>query len=222
MPKYSNETHSIALEGVASQLPLPSSKLGMCLEEAIQRRHSSRRLGRPEPAALAGLLWHACRVRQTGVDSWARPWTSASAPSAGGILACRVIVDSGDDEPWCYDPYCHAAVRLRKCCTASLDAARREVHDMVPECDGSVLYIISNSLAMAARYQHPESLQFRDSGALMTMLALCATSVGLGTCLLGHHGDHIVDALELDRREWSAVGAIAIGTITGSDAALDG
>jgi nitroreductase len=221
-PKQGNQSYSITIEGVVSPLPVPKSSLRMQLEDAINQRHSCRVLSSPDPAALAKLLWHACRVRKTGFDSWGRPWVSTPAPSAGGILASRVIVDPGLDVPWIYDPYRHAAVRLRAYQANSLGAARHEVRGMLPECNGSVLYIISNAIAIGTRYHHPESLQFRDSGATMMMLELCATSLGLGTCLLGHHGDYIVDALGLSKGEWLPMGAIAVGARGASGAALDG
>ncbi|MHB8355459.1 MAG: nitroreductase family protein [Vulcanimicrobiaceae bacterium] len=87
---------------------------------------------------------------------------------------------------------------------------RAESETMLPR-GTTILYIVSNIAALEARYKHCLSLAWRDAGALAGLLQLCATAMGLGSCILGFHGVRILDVMRMERDKWLAVGAIAIG-----------
>ena len=198
------------IEGERAALPIPSDRLEEQFGNILTRRRSVRAFTRgPGLSELSGLLWHACRVRDTGDDSGDTQWSSTAAPTAGGAVAYRIVVDLGDS-PWIYDPIAHNEIKPGKLRSEALLAQRREAFSIVSGTP-ALLYVIADIEALEGRYENPESLAWRDSGAVTTLLQLCATALGLSACILGIHGAGIIEALSLSHRKWLACGVIAVG-----------
>lgn len=66
---------------------------------------------------------------------------------------------------------------------------------------------------MSAFYTNPETLLFRDAGAILQSLSMAAAAYRVGFCPLGILGGEIVEALGMMNAELLPAGVAAIGTI---------
>ncbi|HWX23327.1 MAG TPA: hypothetical protein VN578_25775 [Candidatus Binatia bacterium] len=57
---------------------------------------------------------------------------------------------------------------------------------------GTVFWFVADFARSGAKYQNPESLVWRDSGALLATINLVAEGLGLNCCGLGVHEIHSV------------------------------
>ncbi|WP_186079065.1 nitroreductase family protein [Burkholderia gladioli] len=81
---------------------------------------------------------------------------------------------------------------------------------VLPSADGAFLILVADKARPNAAYDHPDSLIWRDAGALLQTLALAAESYELGFCPLGTLGGEVVSALP-SADQLMAVGVATIG-----------
>lgn len=72
--------------------------------------------------------------------------------------------------------------------------------ELLPEASGYGLVLVGDEGKVAAVYEHPSSLLWRDAGAVLQTIALVCTAYGLAFCPLGIEGQDAVDAVALPRR----------------------
>jgi hypothetical protein len=63
----------------------------------------------------------------------------------------------------------------------------REVDLCLEAHNGTVIWFVADLARSGARYRNPESLAWRDSGALLATLGFVAEGMGLECCGLGLH-----------------------------------
>jgi hypothetical protein len=71
----------------------------------------------------------------------------------------------------------------------------------------AVVFLVANLSRTLSRYPAGTSLVWRDAGVLLGLLHLCASDIGLGSCIAGMSGALPLDLPLVD------VGAIALGTV---------
>ncbi len=93
------------------------------------------------------------------------------------------------------------------------EATERFLHkcrQVVPAADGAFLVFVADKARPNVAYDHPDSLIWRDAGALLQTLALAAESYELGFCPLGILGGEVVRGLPT-ADQLMAVGVATIG-----------
>lgn len=161
--------------------------------------------------SLAALLRHTTMLRTRRLDGRFGEWESRSAPSAGGLHAIRILcLPLERDAPaGLYDQARHALLA-----SGSLVAARRlnkeSVLQLSGATSGTTLQLMADRAQYEACYSHPETLAWRDAGALSATAAFVATALGLEGIVLGRHGDDVLEAASL-APTFAAVGAIHLG-----------
>jgi len=83
--------------------------------------------------------------------------------------------------------------------------------EILPEAQGTALVLVGCPRRIGAVYENPNSILWRDAGALLQSLALAATAYRLGFCPLGILGGEVTEALGLDSADYQAVGSAIIG-----------
>jgi hypothetical protein len=147
---------------------------------------------------LASLLRHSTLLRERRLDGRFGTWESRSAPAAGGIHAFHLLcLPLGRNEACgVYDADAHA---LRA--PHSLEDARalnmRSVATIAEAEGGTTLQLVVDRDRYEACYDHCDSLIWRDAGALIAVISLVGTLLGLDSVPLGRHGDDIVLAARL-------------------------
>jgi len=166
---------------------------------------------------LSSLLWHSTALRERhGSGRFGIPWESRPAPSAGGLHPISIIVlplgapsTAGE-----YLPDLHGIAAIH---FGAVEANRASVEEMLGCHHGTTLQFACDLALLDACYSNPETLMWRDSGALANTITLVATWLGLKSVILGRIGTDILSAGGMNGRLVGA-GAVHIGSVAaGSD-----
>lgn len=160
---------------------------------------------------LASLLRLATMLRTRRGDGRFGEWESRNAPSAGGLHAISLLVLPVSPGPvGLYDVASHRllsppepgeAIRLN----------RESVLGLAGVSSGVTVQLVADIERYDACYTGFESLMWRDSGALLGLLAMIATALSLRSVILGRTGSDIVKMVDMGRN-WKGVGAIHFGS----------
>lgn len=90
-------------------------------------------------------------------------------------------------------------------------ALRSVTRECLPDAEAMIVCLLADVSKYHAAYEFCESLIWRDSGALLQVIAMAAYALGLAACPLGPHGKQLLPALGLDAQRTMACGLIAIG-----------
>jgi len=181
------------------ELPSPSWTAPMPLDRALEARRSIRSYARTPltRAEIATLLWAAQGV--TG------PGGERTAPSAGGLYPLEVFLVAGrvDDLPegvYRYDPASHDLIRTAEKAPRAALAHAALGQDCVRTAPAVIVLAAvpsrttSKYRSRSLRYVHIES------GAAAENVYLAATSLGLGTVLVGAFEDaDVKNVLNLEK-----------------------
>lgn len=136
------------------------------------------------------------------------------SPSAGALHAIEMLLIRPAQRPqvFRYDPWKHELQRL----AASPDGLRRMleiVAEILPGARGDVLIFAGDILKIEAVYDHPESLLWRDSGALLQTIYLVGTALNLAVCATGALGGAAIEAIGVGD-QLMACGVLLLGSHT--------
>lgn len=160
------------------------------------------------------LLWHGCRTLEPAGRGRAGIKTEHRAsPSAGGLHPVSVVCHlRGDDTPpRLYLPRTHQFAVLDGAelgCGADND---HDVQQLLGTVNGCTLRFVGDLDKVRAAYENPESLLWRDAGALLATLCLTAEWLGLTAAPLGLVGTQHVRSLGFPTGRFAALGALQIG-----------
>src|SRR6266850_1455208 len=165
-------------------------KLGS-IEMALETRQSRREFTAPLTLQQLGdLLWHSYRVRQKARITEDSLWESRPSPSGGGCYPVQVLVLRLSALPGAlllYYPEDRAFGVRDLPVRGVLRRSLAEIGRCLKTRNGTILWFLADLGRSAWRYQNPESLAWRDSGALLATIGLVAEGMGLNCCGLGAH-----------------------------------
>jgi SagB-type dehydrogenase family enzyme len=207
------EQHTYGQRG-STYLPIPD-RLLMSDEffEILQRRRTRRTFGRLSLDSLSNLLWFSAKSHL----SWREPsgflWQHRCSPSAGGRQPIDVIViapPTMNDSAYIYDSISHC---LRELVGVEEATSRfiSELDNVVPIGEGTVLWFVAQYQRTSSKYLHPESLVWRDAGALLATVCFSAEALELNCCPYGVNGDTWV-AEAFEDISMGGVGGCVVGS----------
>jgi SagB-type dehydrogenase family enzyme len=196
-PHPTGRTVSAQVEVEGERIPLgglttPESSL---LADLLEHRHSSRTFGPTTVVQLATLLMRSGRVRdlttvEDGYQASHRP-----APSAGGRhpfdlhLAVSHRVEGLSPSMYIFDAVTGTLVAQSQ---ADVDPeellSRIGDHLGAPAAPAAAIFLVGYLDRTLSRYPAGMSLAWRDAGALLQTLHLCATDLHLRSCIAGTCG----------------------------------
>lgn len=139
---------------------------------------------------LGDLLWLAFRVRRRRLEGGQVVWESRPTPSGGGCHPISVVVIGPQflrNAVLVYDSMHHVFGVCGGVDARLVERCLAEVGMCLELRRGTVLWFLADLGKSGARYANPESLAWRDSGALLATLGLVAEGLGLDCCGLGLH-----------------------------------
>lgn len=160
---------------------------------------------------LSSLLWHTTALRARRADGrFGIPWESRPAPSTGGLHAVRIIVLplDGTAPAGEYLPDQHALAPIHP---RGVEANSVSVADVIGVTAGTTLQFACDLQLLAACYENPDTLGWRDAGALAATIAFTATALGLTSVVLGRVGNEVLRAAGVDPA-FTGVGAVHVGS----------
>jgi hypothetical protein len=178
----------------------------------VESRRSQRSTIRSPLREIVNAIAYASRPRYIK-DGDAIGRTRRLSPSAGALHPIDILIvhrRSGR-----VFRYVATRIVLERLHVMNPDQIARFIEDcreMVPESSADMLVFIGDVDRVAAVYDRPASLLWRDAGVLLQTLALTATAYRLGFCPLGIQGQPVVSALALPPRA-VGVGAALMGRV---------
>ena len=183
--------------------------------DVIADRVSVREFSTPSATQLGCVLARSGLSRSHGIDATGTPISRRAAPSAGARHPFELVLAAHDVEGldaglWVLDP--DAAVLRASEVTASevaeaLDAIAQAMS--VRRRPPAAIFVVADPTLTLSRYPNGISLLWREAGALLMLIHLTATDLGLGSCIVGTTGALCADSAEL--RTPVDLGAVALG-----------
>ena len=175
----------------------------------LEARRSQRFMTQASLRELVNAVAFGTQPRETMEgDSFSR--SRRPSPSAGALHPVDVLLVRGASRVFRYVPLGHRLQLLHASHPEHLKVFAGDCHDILPKASGTAIVLVGDMARVAAIYHRPESLLWRDSGALLQTLALVAAAYRLAFCPLGILGLRVVHAIGLSTSV-SALGAALIG-----------
>ncbi|MFC0387624.1 nitroreductase family protein [Muricoccus vinaceus] len=193
-----------------------AARLDAPLGRVLLERRSIRRLSAPsvrEVLALVGMVTMN-RLVKAG-DPFAR--SRRVSPSAGALHPVSIVVLRGGRARATalrVDPVGAHVQLLREREPGGAARLLTRLPQYLPQARGTMLVLLADRQLTAAAYRSPDSLLWRDAGALLATLQITAAGLGLGTCLLGLLGHEVARSLFPSGNRIVAVGACVVGRPT--------
>jgi Nitroreductase family len=178
----------------------------------IESRRSERQITRAPLREIVNMVAFATQPRSFLADDLLKR-TRRPTPSAGALHPIDIaLVDwRGAMRLMRYDAFSHRLDILRPVRGSDdLLELRETIEEMAPRTRGTALVLLGDIARVAAIYKYPETLFWRDAGALLQTLCLAATAFRLACCPLGILGYEVVQALGLEQR-LTAAGILLVG-----------
>jgi hypothetical protein len=178
----------------------------------LSARRSWRQLERPTLGDCLDVVSAATLV-DSKLDNDPYERSRSSAASAGALQSVSVVIlrPGAETLPLRIDPWGGALQQLRVTDRSALRKGTERLLGMLAAGRPSFVILLGDTARLATAYTNPESLLWRDAGALMATLHLCASATGLGFCPLGALGTEIRDTLFPGDARVVACGTAAIG-----------
>lgn len=193
-------------------LNIPIEDIQITLGKALKLRKTRRFFELITIKQLAHFLWFSCRVQDTGNDVLGFSITKRPTPSAGAIHPIHVLVHLGDGYWWRYNAFQHSLIRVDE---HWLDAHKvyLSAKEVIDPGQGLAMLFLAEPGKSAAKYNQPESLIWRDAGAMLGIMSLVAEGIGLAFCPLGINGEFDTEFLD-QQHKLVGVGMAMIGGAT--------
>jgi SagB-type dehydrogenase family enzyme len=177
-------------------IPLERPKLkSVNVFDVLVNRHSGANLSPISMELLTAFLWFSCRTHKIVLTKEGRVWQHRPSPSAGGIHPIDLIlfnVPKFEKELFFYDATGHVLKRLRLPSMQRIMRLREKALEVKNEPKSILIWFVAQPQLIDAYYQNPESLLWRDAGALLGTCYLVATALRLRCCALGITGDPFI------------------------------
>lgn len=199
---------------VKREITLPNfqSPPSIGFSEVVESRRSLRQLYPPSFKEVLRCITYATRAREEKVgDPFLR--TRRLSPSAGALHPIETIIlfRHLPLRIFRYDSNSHALQELNILNKHLVVSFLRHARKILPEANGCFIILLANIGKTAAIYKNHTSLIWRDAGALLQTLHLCATAFNLGFSPMGILGTDIAESLFSRSKSISAVGVACIG-----------
>jgi oxazoline/thiazoline dehydrogenase len=154
-------------------------------------------MGRLPLEDLACLLVRTSRVKSLAMspEVGVQERTQRPTPSAGAIhpLDLVLIAHDVDGLPrgiWMFDPYSCDLIQESAIAPETVHGALETARNVgrLATTPPALIVLRANFMRTLARYPSGGALVWRDTGALLATLHLCAEDLGLASCILGTTG----------------------------------
>jgi SagB-type dehydrogenase family enzyme len=196
------------------KLSKPVTKLTLPFSEVISNRRSFRKFRSVTKEQLGELLWYTAKVKSPHIQDNGYILTHRGAPSAGARHPIDIIIYTpnmlGNENFYYYNPFDHSLNQLVNNHTDTAPLIDH-VSKIVPIENGTLLWFVAHENRTAAKYEHPESLIWRDSGALINSIQLTCTALSLNSCPIGSLGEPYISDFFGGGKGIFGTGGIIIG-----------
>ena len=196
------------------RLPTPTEFSDIGFLDTMTNRRSERKFGRPlEDAELSSLLWLSCRTIMSHREPSRFSWEHRVTPSAGGRHPIHLLVLRRRARRTLFELYIpqdHSLARL-SCSDIPLQQLLKQCDQLMNIRHATVIFFAAEIARTSSKYLNPESLIWRDAGALVATLNLAATALRLPSCALGLTCEPYISRFLRSRGAVVGVGGFVVG-----------
>ncbi len=169
-------------------LPKPIDRK-ISYDQVITSRHSKREYFGPlDLTELSSLLWDVLKIKKIEVDhNGTVSWIHRGAPSAGGLASVDAFITNiagYNDKLFFYNPYDHSLQELNVT-PAKVKEVINASNELIDVSHATLFIYAAHVTNIFSKYENPESLIWRDVGAIYAMMNLSSESLNLDSCSLG-------------------------------------
>lgn len=215
-PKENPEIFHSDVYLVKNKKGLPESQqtLNSDFFTVLKKRRSSNKIGKLTDQDLSNVLYHAVRpisiaASAEGYYTSLRPSPSAGARHPVDILIINPNDVEIDDKIHLYNPLDHSLNSI-EIDSHELKIFIDHVNENKQIQDSTLIWFSIQKGKTSSKYLNPESLFWRDCGALLMCLQLVATAFNLKTCPIGTLGLPYFNRV-INSNEIQSGGGILIG-----------
>lgn len=189
--------------------PLPAR-----FDQVITGRKSQRTFSGNNLQQLSNILWYTAKVKQTFVQDNGYVLTHRGTPSAGArhpidiLIIDKVLFDN--DLPHYYNPIEHSLNKL-DLATQIVETFIRHIDTLIDTTNATIMWFVVHPERTAAKYENPESLIWRDAGALINSVQLTCTALNIKCCPVGSLGEPYIGEFFNHQEGIFGAGGLLIG-----------
>lgn len=189
-PKAHVSTYAPVVWPVSRSVALEPGSVPLVMDLAAlwadRRSHLDGTL--PELRSIGAVLWHVSRTLAAAPSPYGFPMERRPVPSAGALHPVHTLVQLPQSPDWAvYSPQRHYLYVIADADRA-LDGLLEHAKSVAENGPGIYLAFVGEPGRLSVKYEHHESLLWRDAGVLQGNICLAAQAHGLGACLLGVTG----------------------------------
>jgi SagB-type dehydrogenase family enzyme len=196
-------------------LPPPLDLPATPLQAVLSSRKSERNYGAMSDNELSSLLWHSARVISANPPSNPIRWQHRPVASAGGRHPIDLLImqkQGGRYNAFLYNPLAHCLAFLNISGENELQEFTTAINLIIPLQDATIIWLGAQFDRTLARYEHGESLVWRDAGGIIAVLSLVAEALNLNCCPIGITGEPFLSNLIPSDNKVVGVGGLLIGS----------
>ncbi len=188
--------------------PVPSSRFS----DVMAYRRSERRMSPPNIGQVVDVLRFSSALG-TGWSYQGVVRHNAPPISGGGLHGIDLVIvpHAGPARLFRYDRAADRLEALNVSKPEKIMELIRHACVCLPDARGAIVGLIADQSKYRAVYADSSSLIWRDSGALLQVIAMSAFAFGFACCPLGPHGGEIIEALGTKADRMTACGLVEIG-----------
>ncbi|MFK3725746.1 hypothetical protein ACI2KE_18165 [Pseudomonas monteilii] len=155
----------------------------------LDHRRTRRTFNALSEGQLGQLLWRCARTQSIAESDYGFDLELRPTPSAGAMHPIHILVHLPGASSWSrYDSRRHGLVGLPGSAEA-FAGLEEQCHEALPAAQATRLLLVAEPGKTCAKYQHGESLIWRDAGALLIVMAVIAEALDYSFCPLGITGE---------------------------------
>lgn len=173
-------------------LPVPEILRGIAFLDVIEARRSRRDFAPLSIKDLSTILWFTAKTFSSKHEESGYNWQHRPTPSAGGRHPIDILITNqnpGRDAFYLYDPLAHALCELEVHDEEAGEELLCEIETALPIGGATIICFVAQFERTLSKYDHGESLVWRDSGALLALVCLVAEALQLSCCGFGITGE---------------------------------
>jgi len=164
-------------------------------DEVITSRKSQRTFSGINLQQLSNILWYTAKVKQTFVQENGYILTHRGTPSAGArhpidmLIINQTLLNS--NLPHYYNPFEHTLNKLDLSAQLVVDFIEH-INAIISITNATIIWFVAHSERTEAKYENPETLIWRDAGALINSIQLTCAASNINCCPVGSLGEPFI------------------------------
>jgi SagB-type dehydrogenase family enzyme len=164
-------------------------------DEVITSRKSQRTFSGINLQQLGNILWYTAKVKQTFVQENGYILTHRGTPSAGARHPVDILIINqtllNSNLPHYYNPFEHTLNKLDLSAQLVVDFIEH-INDIISITNATIIWFVAHPERTEAKYENPETLIWRDAGALINSVQLTCAASNINCCSIGSLGEPFI------------------------------